>query len=34
MNNYNNDNTIRRYIAHVSIFGTTQIHLRNPYIIA
>ncbi|GAB1806156.1 hypothetical protein [Priestia megaterium] len=34
MNNYKNDNTARRYIAHVSIFGTTQIHLRNPYIIA
>ncbi|MEQ6378693.1 hypothetical protein RZN22_11675 [Bacillaceae bacterium S4-13-58] len=34
MNNYNNDNTARRYRAHVSILGTTQIHLRNPYIIA
>lgn len=34
MNNYKNDNTARRYVAHVSIFGTTQIHLRNPYIIA
>jgi len=34
MNNYKNDNSARRYIAHVSIFGTTQIHLRNPYIIA
>ncbi|GGH87788.1 TM2 domain-containing membrane protein YozV [Pullulanibacillus pueri] len=34
MNNYTNDNTARRYKAHVSIFGTTQIHLRNPYIIA
>lgn len=34
MDNYTNDNTARRYIAHVSIFGTTQIHLRNPYIIA
>lgn len=34
MNNYTNDNTARRYIAHVSQFGTTQIHLRNPYIIA
>ncbi|MEN1967147.1 hypothetical protein WMZ97_03615 [Lentibacillus sp. N15] len=33
MNNYNNDNTARRYFAHVSIFGTTQLHLRNPYII-
>ncbi len=34
MDNYKNDNTARRYIAHVSIFGTTQIHLRNPYIVA
>lgn len=34
MNNYSNNNTARRYTAHVSIFGTTQIHLRNPYIIA
>ncbi|TYR73149.1 hypothetical protein FZC79_19795 [Rossellomorea vietnamensis] len=34
MNNYTNDNTARRYKAHVSIWGTTQIHLRNPYIIA
>lgn len=34
MNNYTNDNTARRYLAHVSILGTTQLHLRNPYIIA
>jgi hypothetical protein len=34
MDNYINDNTARRYKAHVSIVGTTQIHLRNPYIIA
>ena len=34
MNNYSNDNTARRYKAHVSIVGTTQLHLRNPYIIA
>lgn len=34
MNNYTNDNTARRYSAHISIMGTTQIHLRNPYIIA
>ncbi|WP_053367922.1 hypothetical protein [Bacillus sp. FJAT-27245] len=34
MNNYSNDNTARRYRAHVSILGTTQIHLRNPYIVA
>lgn len=33
MNNYTNDNTARRYKAHVSIVGTSQIHLRNPYII-
>lgn len=34
MDNYTNDNTARRYTAHVSTLGTTQIHLRNPYIIA
>ncbi|UTE72097.1 hypothetical protein M1I95_17815 [Rossellomorea marisflavi] len=34
MNNYSNDNTARRYRAHVSIWGTTQLHLRNPYIVA
>ncbi|SES63913.1 hypothetical protein SAMN05216389_101195 [Oceanobacillus limi] len=34
MDNYTNDNTARRYKAHVSTLGTTQIHLRNPYIIA
>ncbi|MCJ7843477.1 hypothetical protein MUB24_21890 [Lederbergia sp. NSJ-179] len=34
MDNYTNNNTARRYLAHVSTFGTTQIHLRNPYIIA
>ncbi|WJH33625.1 hypothetical protein N6H14_26970 [Paenibacillus sp. CC-CFT747] len=34
MDNYKNDNTARRLMAHVSILGTTQIHLRNPYIIA
>ncbi|MED4205017.1 hypothetical protein [Neobacillus mesonae] len=34
MNNYTNDNTARRYKAHVSILGTTQLHLRNPYIVA
>lgn len=33
MDNYTNDNTARRYKAHVSVLGTTQIHLRNPYII-
>ncbi len=34
MNNYSNENTARRYKAHVSIWGTTQLHLRNPFIIA
>lgn len=33
MNNYTNNNTARRYIANVNALGTTQIHLRNPYII-
>src|ERR1700719_605986 len=34
MQNYTNNNTARRYKAHVSILGTTQLHLRNPYVIA
>ncbi|MFZ3577942.1 hypothetical protein [Virgibacillus sp. DJP39] len=34
MNNYTNNNTARRYVAHVSILGTTQIHLRSPHTIA
>ena len=34
MDNYSNDNTARRYKAYVSVLGTTQIHLRNPYVIA
>ncbi|MGD6873672.1 hypothetical protein ACQCU1_15955 [Sutcliffiella horikoshii] len=34
MENFSNDNTARRYRAHVSILGTTQLHLRNPYIMA
>ncbi|MGG1515240.1 hypothetical protein ABE504_07490 [Paenibacillus oryzisoli] len=35
MDNFQNiENKFRRYKAHVSIAGTTQIHLRNPYIIA
>ena len=33
MNNYTNDNTARRYKAHISVLGTSHIHLRNPYII-
>ncbi|SES94456.1 hypothetical protein SAMN05660297_00955 [Natronincola peptidivorans] len=34
MINQNNKNTSRRKIAHLSTVGTTQIHLRNPRIIA
>ena len=35
MNNFSNvDNQYRRFKAHVSLFGTTQLHLRNPYAIA
>jgi hypothetical protein len=34
MDNFKNTNKARRYQAHVSIFGTTQIHLRNPWTIA
>lgn len=28
------DSSVRRYIAYVSTLGTTQLHLRNPYVIA
>lgn len=31
MDNFHNTNKARRYKAHVSIFGTTQIHYRNPW---
>lgn len=34
MDNYTNDNTARRYRAYVSMWGTTQLHLRNPYVTA
>ncbi|MFV8830095.1 hypothetical protein [Alkalihalobacterium sp. APHAB7] len=34
MKNFNPTNTERRFKAHVSAIGTTQLHLRNPYIIA
>lgn len=34
MDNFKNTNKARRYKAHVSIFGTTQIHLRNPWTVA
>jgi TM2 domain-containing membrane protein YozV len=35
LDNYRNvDNKFRRYKAHLSIAGTTQFHLRNPYVIA
>jgi len=35
MDNYRNlSNSHRRYKAHVSIAGTTQFHMRNPYLIA
>lgn len=34
MGNQNQKNTNRRKIAYVSILGTTQLHLRNPWIIA
>lgn len=34
MDNYQNTNKARRYKAHVSILGTTQIHLRSPWTIA
>jgi len=28
------NSSVRRYIAYVSPFGTTQLHLRNPFVIA
>ena len=34
MNNFQPTNRERRFKAHVSAIGTTQLHLRNPYIIA
>lgn len=34
MNNFKTTNHERRFKAHVSVMGTTQLHLRNPYIIA
>jgi hypothetical protein len=34
MDNYAPDNSARRYVAHVSVLGTTQLHLRSPSIIA
>ncbi|KHF41455.1 membrane protein [Halalkalibacter okhensis] len=34
MNNFNPTNRERRFKAHVSAIGTTQLHLRNPYMIA
>jgi len=35
VNNFQNlDNQHRRFKAHVSVFGTTQLHLRSPYVIA
>lgn len=34
MDNFTNTNKNRRYKAHVSIFGTTQLHLKSPYIVA
>ncbi|WP_206916865.1 hypothetical protein [Alicyclobacillus suci] len=35
MDNFRNiSNQYRRYKAHVSVLGTTQLHLRNPYMIA
>lgn len=34
MDNYTNTNKNRRYKAHVNIFGTTQLHLKSPYMVA
>ncbi|GIO84714.1 hypothetical protein J25TS5_16460 [Paenibacillus faecis] len=34
MDNFRNRHRNRRYQAYVSLLGTTQIHFRNPYIVA
>lgn len=34
MDNFSNNNKNRRYKAHVSLFGTTQLHLKSPYMVA
>ncbi|MBY7145021.1 hypothetical protein KFZ56_18550 [Virgibacillus sp. NKC19-3] len=34
MKKYTEDNTARRYIAHMTALGTTQLHLRSPSIVA
>ncbi|TYR81222.1 hypothetical protein FZC66_05000 [Priestia megaterium] len=34
MENFKGTNQSRRYKAYVNLFGTTQLHLRNPYIVA
>jgi len=34
VDNFKNNNKHRRYRAHVSIFGTTQLHLKSPYMVA
>lgn len=34
MDNFQSTNKARRYKAHISIFGTTQIHYRNPWTVA
>jgi hypothetical protein len=34
LDNFTNNNKNRRYKAHVNIFGTTQLHLKSPYIVA
>ena len=28
------NSSIRRYIAYIGLFGTTQLHLRNPFVVA
>ena len=33
MNNFRNPQRSRRFIAHISMLGTTHLHLRNPYMI-
>ena len=34
MDRPNPNSSVRRYLAYLSPFGTTQLHLRNPFLIA
>jgi len=34
MDHPESQSSVRRYLAYVGLFGTTQLHLRNPFVIA